>query len=725
MAAPEQSKNRRYEEKDEDLWEIGESESDPEYDSDESMKDPTYSILEETHAKFSNLSIKGKSKARIVKDNDVGSEAEVDGQEVVVPELDEKDRQSFENVQKIIEARQIEKLKVEQCKLYLRKNGLRLTGNKDTLILRIKEHLEILNGGGEKKYPASTFVLNCKGDACTGDVVMFEQHVYEMFDIASRSGKGPPCGTRIVAGRIVKESYGAAKQQHTFTIEVLWSKGEKPLPPLHPLLIKGRNLYRLKTLRQKWEDEGERQKVLMEKHSRGSLARSDREARVQEKEMRKVLKTNRVSRKGGPKKNESQLNSTSVLKSSHQPQQSVSFVNSANLHQPVGISVGSGNMKAGAQQLGLFSHSSKPATQPHQSESTAYSQKPATGPPAISSGFFVDSRKVTFQPQLRRNTTMQDRYFNQTSQNLDTSRNPNNIQRVYNRTGEALVNIYDNKSNAHTVQGISFQGHQRQPLASVNHFLPTSPRGQKLMCRHYAQGRCYYGERRKFSHENEVREERWSQQQSYYGERCKFSHENEVREERWSQLQSYYGERCKFSHENEVREERWSQQQSYYGERCKFSHENEVREERWSPQQSYYGERCKFSHENEVREERWPPQQRNFELSWRQRQIFHENEVREERWSQQQSYYGERCKFSHENEVREERWPPQQRNFELSWRQRQIFHENEVREERWSQQQSYYGKRCKFSHENEVREERWPPQQRNFELSWRQRQIFQ
>lgn len=66
MAAPKQSKNRRYEEKDEDLWEIGESESDPEYDSDESMKDPTYSILGETHAKFSNLSIKGKSRARLV-----------------------------------------------------------------------------------------------------------------------------------------------------------------------------------------------------------------------------------------------------------------------------------------------------------------------------------------------------------------------------------------------------------------------------------------------------------------------------------------------------------------------------------------------------------------------------------------------------------------------------------------------------------------------------------
>lgn len=38
------------------------------------------------------------------------------------------------------------------------------------------------------------------------------------FSIVSRSATGPPCGKRIVAGRIVKESYGAAKQQHTFTV---------------------------------------------------------------------------------------------------------------------------------------------------------------------------------------------------------------------------------------------------------------------------------------------------------------------------------------------------------------------------------------------------------------------------------------------------------------------------------------------------------------------------
>lgn len=38
------------------------------------------------------------------------------------------------------------------------------------------------------------------------------------FSIISRSAKGGSCGTRVVAGRILKESYGAAKQQHTFTV---------------------------------------------------------------------------------------------------------------------------------------------------------------------------------------------------------------------------------------------------------------------------------------------------------------------------------------------------------------------------------------------------------------------------------------------------------------------------------------------------------------------------
>ncbi|KZV15748.1 zinc finger CCCH domain-containing protein 62 [Dorcoceras hygrometricum] len=212
-------------------------------------------------------------------------------------DLAEQDQKSYDTVQKIIEGGQMQKLKVDQCKIYLRKHGLRLSGNKDTLIWRIKEHIDIIDGGGESIYPASSFLLNCKGDACMGDVVMFEHNVYEAFNIASRGGSGAPCGTRVVVGRIIKESYGAAKQQHTFTIEVLWSKGEKPLPPLHPLLIKGRNLYRLKTLRQKWEDEGERQKILMEKHTRGGAARLNREARVRKKELHKTQRLNRETGK--------------------------------------------------------------------------------------------------------------------------------------------------------------------------------------------------------------------------------------------------------------------------------------------------------------------------------------------------------------------------------------------------------------------------------------------
>ncbi|CAA3032055.1 zinc finger CCCH domain-containing 62-like [Olea europaea subsp. europaea] len=271
------------------------SDRDP-YDSDDSQADPNFDILEETRSSFSNLRIKKKTKCSSEKEMEENVEEDVDVIDMILPEFDEKDQKSYETVRKLIEGGMIMKLKVDQCRVYLRKHGLRLTGNKDILIGRIMEYLDIVDDGGEKKYPASSFVLNCKGDACTGDVVMFEQNVYEMFSIASRSANGPPCGTRVVAGRIVKESYGAAKQQHTFTIEVLWSRGEKPLPPLHPLLIKGRNLYRLRTMRQRWEDEGERQKILSEKHARGSMARSDREARIQEKEMRKMHKSNRVAR---------------------------------------------------------------------------------------------------------------------------------------------------------------------------------------------------------------------------------------------------------------------------------------------------------------------------------------------------------------------------------------------------------------------------------------------
>ncbi|KAL1134035.1 hypothetical protein V6Z11_A12G079900 [Gossypium hirsutum] len=139
----------------------------------------------------------------------------------------------------------LESLSLKQLKAYLRNHGLRITGTTAVCQQRILEHWRIKDGRAEALYPR--------------------------FNKMTRRGK--LLGKRTIAGRVVKESYGKAKQQHTFTVEVLWSKGSKKLPPLFPLLVKGRNLYKLKTYRQHWSDEAERKHVLSEKHKRGNAAR--------------------------------------------------------------------------------------------------------------------------------------------------------------------------------------------------------------------------------------------------------------------------------------------------------------------------------------------------------------------------------------------------------------------------------------------------------------------
>lgn len=64
---------------------------------------------------------------------------------------------------------------------------------------------------------------------------------------------------------------------------MLWSSGVRKLPPLTPLLVKGRNLYKMKTYRQKWKNEADRVKVLSEKHRRGAAARFVRGLRQKKK----------------------------------------------------------------------------------------------------------------------------------------------------------------------------------------------------------------------------------------------------------------------------------------------------------------------------------------------------------------------------------------------------------------------------------------------------------
>ena len=138
--------------------------------------------------------------------------------------------------------------KLRECKVYLWKHGLGIARNRAICVVRIREHWRLKDGNGYTVYPRSSFIIDCISDVCKGDVVLFRQKVYEKFDKVTRRGR--VLGSRTVAKRVVKESNGAAKQQHTFTVEVLWSSRVRKVPSLFPLLVKGSNLYKQNTYRQ-------------------------------------------------------------------------------------------------------------------------------------------------------------------------------------------------------------------------------------------------------------------------------------------------------------------------------------------------------------------------------------------------------------------------------------------------------------------------------------------
>ena len=77
-------------------------------------------------------------------------------------------------------------------------------------------------------------------------------------------------GFQRITGLIVADSYGADRQQHTFSL--LLEDGTKTK-------IKGRNLYRQGVWRKPWADESARRTAAAEKHDRGDIARASRDAR--------------------------------------------------------------------------------------------------------------------------------------------------------------------------------------------------------------------------------------------------------------------------------------------------------------------------------------------------------------------------------------------------------------------------------------------------------------
>jgi len=118
------------------------------------------------------------------------------------------------------------------------------------------------------------YMIDCTGDVCVKDQIQFVESVF------GGSFKKPKfLGERTIEARVIADSYGAMKQQHTFTLEITGSTGFQALQVGDKIKRKGRNIYRNGTKRAPWVDESARQAALDEKHGRGDFARAARQER--------------------------------------------------------------------------------------------------------------------------------------------------------------------------------------------------------------------------------------------------------------------------------------------------------------------------------------------------------------------------------------------------------------------------------------------------------------
>lgn len=111
----------------------------------------------------------------------------------------------------------------------------------------------------------------------TGDIIKFTEAVFR------GSFRRPQfIGERTVTADVLRESYGADKQQHTFTLKIIECTGTEPLTAGSMTRRKGRNIYRNGVSRLAWSNEAARRQVVTEKHQRGDLARAARDERKME-----------------------------------------------------------------------------------------------------------------------------------------------------------------------------------------------------------------------------------------------------------------------------------------------------------------------------------------------------------------------------------------------------------------------------------------------------------
>lgn len=116
-----------------------------------------------------------------------------------------------------------------------------------------------------------SYTIDCTGDVVTGDEIEFTEAVF-----GGSYRKPKFLGERTIRAVVTADSYGEAKQQHTFSLEITGSDGHDALKPGAKTRRKGRNIYRNGTRRRPWADESKRNAVADEKHTRGDAARAMR-----------------------------------------------------------------------------------------------------------------------------------------------------------------------------------------------------------------------------------------------------------------------------------------------------------------------------------------------------------------------------------------------------------------------------------------------------------------
>lgn len=78
------------------------------------------------------------------------------------------------------------------------------------------------------------YPFDCTGNVVAGDTIIFTESVF-----GGSYGKPEFLGERTIAAKVLKESFGEAKQQHTVTLKVLASNGTDPPAPGRKILRKG------------------------------------------------------------------------------------------------------------------------------------------------------------------------------------------------------------------------------------------------------------------------------------------------------------------------------------------------------------------------------------------------------------------------------------------------------------------------------------------------------